>query len=49
MRDAFITFNERDGFYTITLRELQFVKETRRTNNYHQIGTIVVNWIRNGF
>ena len=49
MRDIFITFSHRTGLYTITLRESQEIKDTRTTNNYHDISGIVSNWIHNGY
>ena len=47
MRDAFVTFSHRDGLYTVTLREGQVIADTRRIENYHEIGSIISNWIHN--
>jgi hypothetical protein len=52
-RSVAIKYNDEDGFYTITLFDSNIhytvppIKRT--TNNYHEIGIIVSNWIVNGY
>jgi hypothetical protein len=46
-RDVFIAYEQ--GYYLVILLEGNEMKETRHITNYHDISTIVSNWICNGY
>jgi len=49
MRDAIVTFDFHTLMYTIQLRDNQLIINTREVANYHDIGSIISNWLHNGF
>lgn len=49
MRNVTINYDDAIGLYRIGLLINWEVKETRQTNNYHEIGIIVSNWLVNGY
>lgn len=48
MRNVLIVFSSRGGMYVLELRdENNVVIHIRETTNYHEIGSIVSNWLHN--
>lgn len=49
MRNVHINYDAVSGHYLIAFMENQTIKGKRSTGNYHEIGSIVSNWIINGW